>query len=87
MERSVVDFPAPFAPISVTISPLATSSEIALERVDRPVVDVDVLELQQDVRARRTLLIAVAAFPRYASIDALGSRWTSAGVPSAIFSP
>ena len=28
MERSVVDFPAPLAPISVTISPSRTSSEI-----------------------------------------------------------
>jgi len=28
IERSVVDFPAPFAPISVTISPSRTSSEM-----------------------------------------------------------
>ena len=28
IERSVVDLPAPFAPISVTISPSRTSSEI-----------------------------------------------------------
>ena len=30
MERSVVDLPAPLAPISVTISPSRTSSEIPL---------------------------------------------------------
>jgi hypothetical protein len=30
MERSVVDFPAPFAPISVTISPARTSIEMPL---------------------------------------------------------
>jgi len=28
IERSVVDFPAPFAPMSVTISPSRTSIEI-----------------------------------------------------------
>ena len=28
IERSVVDFPAPFEPISVTISPSSTSSEM-----------------------------------------------------------
>ena len=30
IERSVVDLPAPFAPISVTISPCLTSSEMPL---------------------------------------------------------
>ncbi len=30
IERSVVDFPAPLAPISVTISPARTSSEMPL---------------------------------------------------------
>ena len=30
IERSVVDFPAPFAPISVTISPSPTVSEMPL---------------------------------------------------------
>ena len=30
IERSVVDLPAPFAPISVTISPSRTSSEMPL---------------------------------------------------------
>ncbi len=30
MERSVVDFPAPFAPIRVTISPSRTSMEMPL---------------------------------------------------------
>jgi hypothetical protein len=30
IERSVVDFPAPFAPMSVTISPSRTSSEMPL---------------------------------------------------------
>jgi hypothetical protein len=30
IDRSVVDFPAPFAPMSVTTSPSRTSSEIPL---------------------------------------------------------
>jgi hypothetical protein len=38
--RSVVDLPAPFAPMSVTICPSSTSRRDPLQRVDRPVVDV-----------------------------------------------
>ncbi len=34
--RSVVDLPAPFAPISVTISPWRTVERDALEGLDRP---------------------------------------------------
>ena len=80
IERSVVDLPAPFAPISVTISPARTSSEIALERLDRPVVGVDALELEDRRRAGRVLVTTTAAFPRYASITR-GSVWTSCGGP------
>ena len=47
IERSVVDLPAPFAPISVTISPSRTVERDALDRLDRPVEGVDVLELEQ----------------------------------------
>ena len=61
--RSVVDFPAPFAPISVTISPASTRSETPFQRVDRAVVDVDVVELE-DVARWRVLAHSVAPLPR-----------------------
>ena len=65
--RSVVDFPAPFAPIRVTISPSWTASEMPFTRVDRAVVDVDVLELEDRRRAwmggARLLALAHAAAP------------------------
>ena len=47
IERSVVDLPAPFEPISVTISPSSTVERDALERLDVAVVGVDVVELEQ----------------------------------------
>ena len=42
--RSVVDFPAPLAPISVTTSPASNRQRHVAQRVDRAVEDVDVLE-------------------------------------------
>jgi hypothetical protein len=36
IERSVVDLPAPFAPMSVTISPSLTSSEMPLSASIEP---------------------------------------------------
>ena len=59
IERSVVDLPAPFAPIRVTISPSFTVERDALERLDRAVERVDVVELEQ--RRRRCQLIASPA--------------------------
>ena len=44
---SVVVLPAPLAPMSVTISPSLDGERDALERLDRAVVDVQVLELKQ----------------------------------------
>src|SRR5690348_8076072 len=64
----------------------------ALERVDRAVVGVDVLELEDErtaVHPSSPLPFeapSTAALPRYASMTR-GSCWTSCGVPSAIFSP
>ena len=46
--RRVVDLPAPFEPMRVTISPLPSQCH-ALQRVDVAVVGVDVVELE-DVR-------------------------------------
>ena len=55
----------------------------ALERFDRAVVGVDVLELEDELAGSAH---AVAALPRYASITR-SSFCTSFGAPSAIFSP
>ena len=93
IERSVVDLPAPLAPSSVTISPSRTCQRDALERVDRAVVGVDVVDLED--RGRGTgrghdrpcrFMSSTAALPRYASITR-SFCCTSRGVPSAIFSP
>ena len=46
IERSVVDLPAPLEPISVTISPCVDLERDALERLDRAVEGVDVLDAQ-----------------------------------------
>ena len=82
IERSVVDLPAPFEPISVTISLSLTASEMPLApRSSRRTVHV--LELEDRVGRRRH---RTAAVPRYASITR-GSACTSTGDPSAIFSP
>ena len=98
IERSVVDLPAPFAPISVTISPVRTVERDTLERLDRPVVRVDVVHLEDDASFGgdaagcplpsfcQGSFHAVAAVPRYASMTRW-SCWISFGVPSAIFSP
>src|SRR4029077_5919213 len=59
----------------------------ALERVDRAVERVYVLDLEDGPRCRSGGAHAVtAAVPRYASIT-FGSCCTSDGVPSAIFVP
>ena len=60
IERSVVDLPAPFAPISVTISPVDLERH-AFERVDGAVVGVDVVELKE---RRPAGAHAVAPLPR-----------------------
>src|ERR1044072_2389855 len=65
IERSVVDLPAPFAPISVTDLALVRLERDPLQRLDRPVEGVDALELEDDVAvAGRGRAHAVAAFPR-----------------------
>src|SRR5262249_28492695 len=56
----------------------------ALERLDRPVVGLDPVECEH--RCRGPHPVFTAPLPRYASIT-LASRWTSWGVPSAIFRP
>ncbi len=43
---SVVDLPAPFAPIRATISPLMDLEGDVLDGMDRAVVDVDVLDFE-----------------------------------------
>ncbi len=45
--RSVVVLPAPLAPSSATISPSATSRLTPLQGADRPVADLDPVELEQ----------------------------------------
>ena len=50
MVLSVVDLPAPFAPMRVTISPSSTVDRDALEGVDVAVVGVDVAELEEGHR-------------------------------------
>ena len=51
--RSVVDLPAPLAPMSVTISPSSTWKEMPLMRLDAAVEDADVLDLKQHRAAPR----------------------------------
>ena len=80
--RSVVDLPAPFEPMSVTISPSSTVQADAAQRVDGAVVGVDVLELEQ----RHGQASSAAPRPRYASMTR-GLARTSAGLPSARTSP
>ena len=46
MVRSVVDLPAPLAPISVTISPAPSVSETPLQGLDRAVGDAQVPDLE-----------------------------------------
>src|SRR6266566_4253779 len=63
----------------------------ALQRLDRAVEGVDVLQFEDVVGGSRLRggghdAPSTACLPRYASITR-GSRWTSWGVPSAIFSP
>ena len=48
--RSVVDLPAPFEPMRVTISPSSTVEGHAAQGMDRAVVGVDVVELEQGHR-------------------------------------
>ena len=83
--RSSVVLPAPLAPISVTISPASARSDDALQRVDRAVVDVEVLDLEQHVtrppRGRRRP--PRRGRPRSPS----GRRGSRPGVPSAILTP
>src|SRR5262249_27700613 len=55
------------------------------ERADLPVVDHQLVDLQQRHR-QPSAAILEDRVPRYALITA-GSAWTSAGVPSAIFFP
>ena len=45
---SVVDLPAPFAPISVTISPSIDLEGDALDGMNAAVIDVNVFNLQHD---------------------------------------
>ena len=75
--RRVVDLPAPLAPMSVTISPFVHIERDTLQRVDRAVVDVEVLNLQHCLPT---------PLPRYASMT-FWLPWISFGVPRAITSP
>ena len=77
MARSVVDFPAPLAPISVTTSPVLHRQRDVAQRVDGAVEDIHVVEGEHGARYPP---------PRYASIT-FGFFWISAGVPMAISSP
>src|SRR2546423_10862292 len=66
---------------------LANVDRDSLQRFDRTVEGVDVLELEDVLWCRaHPALPSTACLPRYASITR-ASRWTSCGVPSAIFSP
>ena len=47
IERSVVDLPAPLEPIRVTTSPSLDVERDPLQRLDRAVMGVDLLDLQQ----------------------------------------
>ena len=85
IERSVVDLPAPFAPMSVTISPSRTVDRDPLQRLDRAVVRLDAVQLEQRLPLR-VHDVLTAAVPRYASMTR-SFFWISPGVPSAIFSP
>ena len=85
--RRSVDLPAPFEPISVDDLARLHLEVDAAQREDRAVGDRERLDAQQR-RARRVHALAAASseVPRYASITR-GSRRTSSGGPSAIFSP
>src|SRR6266511_2361682 len=67
---------------------LADRDRDSLERLDRPVEGVDVLELEDVVRlgVHPPFAPSTACLPRYASITRV-SFCTSSGEPSAIFSP
>ncbi len=56
--RSVVDLPAPLDPMRVTISPSSTVEADPAQGMDRPVVGVDVLELEE---CHRSSLLGCAA--------------------------
>ena len=49
MVFSVVDLPAPLAPIRVTISPFVHLEGDALDGVDAAVINVEIIYLQQSV--------------------------------------
>ena len=77
---SVDDLPAPFAPISPTISPGATWNESAAHGVDAAVADVEILDGQRPHSS------ATAVSPRYAAVTSRLPR-ISAGAPSASVRP
>ena len=86
MERSVVDFPAPFAPIKRDDLAFVNLERDPLQRLDRAVVRMDVFDAQQRAVTFGLAGHAIAALPRYASMTR-SFFWISLGVPSAIFSP
>ncbi len=101
MVRSVVVLPAPLLPMSATISPWRTSRRDLAQRVDASVEHVDLAKLDDLVGAgsasghgdrlpplslMQTASRSLAPVPRYASMTR-GFWRTSAGLPSAIFSP
>ena len=61
--RSIVVLPAPFAPISVTISAAWTSSETPSQRLDRAVAHVEAFDPEQRL-APLTPRSASVATPR-----------------------
>ena len=96
MARSVVLLPAPFEPMSATISPGIDVERDAVQRFDLAVADhAGRCTVEQrrwrharldDAGCRRRSSNECSALPRYASITRWFD-WTLSGVPSAIFLP
>ena len=85
MARSVVDLPAPFAPMSVTISPWPERQRDALQRLDRAVGDAQVADLEHRLERHRPRRKRHA--PPGTLRSPSGLRWISAGFPTAIVEP
>ena len=83
---SVVDLPAPFGPISPTISPRPTASVRSRTAATVPYADLDRVEGEQRLGLGHPSLSWTALSPRYAAVTSRFAR-TSAGVPSASVRP
>ena len=61
---SVVDLPAPFGPMSPTISPRPTASESVADGRDRPVPDLEPVEGEQRLGLGHSSASCTALSPR-----------------------